>query len=153
MEGVGNKQIVEDHHGMTHDALMAHRTSGHAARDLTAKVLQAGASGVLSEIAAVQISRKAYRLEQLDYAMTIVKDALDTQRASDKGSIDAKLVAQIPILVSTAAKEMGEWRPDGGEKAESAANLARSIVIHAAAVVAAAQKDGDKPLTIDISSD
>jgi len=43
---------------------------------------------------------------------------------------------------------MGEWKPDGGDKADATRQLAQSIVIHAA-VAAQGLNEAEQALTID----
>lgn len=128
LEGVGTTQICQDHGDMTLGELNNHRASGHAGKALTAMVLDAH-HGPLSDFAQYAIASKLHRVARLDGLLTRVMAEMDSQKI---GELDPKLVKEAVSLLTTASKEMGEWKPDGGEKAEATAQLAQSIVIHAA---------------------
>lgn len=129
VEGQGTQAIAKDF-GISRSLLDHHRTSGHPARALTKAVLDAHA-GPMSDFADIAIASKLRRVQEMDALFGRLKQEIAGQPV---GSLDAKLMEAVGLL-SNAAKEMGEWRPDGGEKAEVSAMLAQSIVIHAATVI------------------
>ncbi|NBW07836.1 MAG: hypothetical protein EBR82_07395 [Caulobacteraceae bacterium] len=128
MEGVGNHAIAEEF-GVTVASVAHHRTAGHANRDITRQVLDAQ-GGPLSEFAQVAIATKLRRVRELDYLYKRVRDEIESQ---DKGKLDGKMVAQAVNILGQAAKELGQWAPDGGDQAAATKMLAQSIVIHALA--------------------
>jgi hypothetical protein len=69
-------------------------------------------------------------VQELDYLYKRVRDEIESQ---DKGKLDGKMVAQAVNILGQAAKELGQWAPDGGDQASATKMLAQSIVIHALA--------------------
>lgn len=156
--------------------LINHRTSGHASRELTRQVLGA-AQGPLSELAKVAIASKVLRVRKLDDLILKFEEVFEQRaqayghlpggntglvglrlktigqganaREIEESFVDSNLIAEYRAVLEQAAKECGEWKPDGGEKAEATAQLAQSIVIHAAVE---AQKLDQKVKTLDISA-
>ena len=122
--------IAKDYN-LSLEAVNHHRSSGHAGRELTRQVLQAGDSGVLSEFAQISIASKVNRVRSLD---DLYNRTMEEIHAKKVGELNPKLIDTAKGLLESAAKEMGEWRPDGGEKAEAIGKLAQSIVIHGAAI-------------------
>ncbi len=93
--------------------------------------------GPLSEFAQFFIASKANRIRKLDEWLAMVDKAIQyvpPDRPADAPPItpDPKLLKVGVEIIRVAAQELGEWRPDGGEKAEALGKLAQSIVIHAA---------------------
>lgn len=144
VEGVGSKDIAKTF-GISQSNIDHHRKSGHAARAITAQVLAAH-NGPLSELAQVAIASKTYRVRALDELFIRVRGEIAEQPT---GALDPKLVREAVGILSTAAKEMGEWKPDGGEKADATRQLAQSVVIHALSNAAPTTKP---VLTVDIDS-
>ena len=144
-EGVGTQQIAQDY-GHSRAAIDSHRTSGHAARALTKAILDAH-KGPLSEYAQIFIASKLNRMTILDELLVMATDALRSQKERGVDQVDAKLMKEARSLLETAEKMTGEWRPDGGEKAEANKLLAQSIVIHALAT--ANVMESTQPITID----
>ena len=159
-EGVGSQQLAEDY-GLTRAAIDSHRTSGHAARELTRQVLGAVATGgPLSEFAKIAIASKTHRIQALDDIKRKIEtvfreraEAYANLPGGETGLIgmrkkmlgqgpsayeveecffDKDLVSEYRACLEQAAKEAGEWKPDNGQKAEAMAKLAQSIVIHSA---------------------
>lgn len=157
-EGASNKQVAGDF-GLTVFAVDHHRASGHAGRALTAAVIQAGKSGVLSSFAKYEIAAKSHRIRKLQRIATKIErviiqrsEAYKALPGGDTGLIglklksigsgplaqmveesffDGELVKTYCAILEQAAKEAGEWRPDGGAKAEATNNLAHAIIVHA----------------------
>ena len=144
LEGVGTQQIAQDY-GIARASIDHHRISGHAGKALTRMVLDAS-NGPLSELHSFFIASKANRIGKLDEYLRLIDKAL----AASDGPPDSKLLKVGVEIIRTAASELGEWRPDGGEKAEATLKLAQSIVIHAAVDAAKGQL---VPKTIDITPD
>ena len=130
LEGQGTQQIAQDF-GISRAMIDNHRQSGHAGKALTAMVLDAH-SGPLSELHQYFIASKANRIRRLDELLRMSWEALETQAARGKDAIDPVLIKVSKDLMESASKELGEWSPDGGKKADATAALAQSIVIHAA---------------------
>lgn len=143
-EGIGTQQIAQDY-GVERSSVDWHRKSGHVARDLTRQVLDAQ-GGPLSEFAAVAIASKLNRVRELDHLYRRVRAEIDGQ---DVGKLDGKLIAQAVTVLATAAKELGQWTPDGGDAAAATDRLAASIVIHAS-VAAKALEQKELANTIDV---
>ena len=152
--GTGNQQIAQDY-GLDRASIENHRSSGHAGRAITEMLLRAADRPELQNLAAVAIARKQHRVEVLDRLLSRVLDEVESQ---DKGKLSPNLIKEARGLLETASKEMGEWRPDGGEKAESTARLAQSIVIHSAAVAgvlsadSATSRNVENNLSIDVQA-
>lgn len=130
MEGMGTQQIAEDY-GHTRGAIDSHRAGGHAGKAMTAMILDAH-KGPLSELHQYFIASKANRIRRLDELLRMSWEALETQAERGKDAIDPVLIKVSKDLMESASKELGEWSPDGGKKADATAALAQSIVIHAA---------------------
>jgi len=130
VEGQGTQAIAKDF-GISRTLIEHHRASGHAARAITKAVLDAH-SGPMSDFANICIANKLRRVQELDVLYFRLKEEISAQTV---GNLDPKLVREAVGLLATAAKEMGEWRPDGGEQSDAATKLAQSIVIHAASSV------------------
>lgn len=144
LEGIGTKQIASDF-GLTVAMIDAHRGSGHAGKALTRMVLDAH-NGPLSSFAQIFIANKENRVRKLDEWLQKVDQAII---ATPKDTpVDPKLLKVGVEIIRTAAQELGEWRPDGGEKAEALGKLAQSIVIHAA-VEARNSTSNVEPKTIE----
>lgn len=147
LEGTGTQQIAQEF-GFTRAAIDAHRGSGHAGRALTRAVLDAR-NGPLAPIAQFFIADKANRIATLDRWLAIIDKSIryvppGTPDDAPPIAPDAKLLKVGVEIIRVAAQELGEWRPDGGEKAEALGKLAQSIVIHAA-VEAKNMKAPEKP--------
>jgi uncharacterized protein YunC (DUF1805 family) len=128
--GVGTQQISQDY-GLDRASIDHHRRSGHAERAVTAALLRASAGEELSQFAQIAIASKVNRVRVLDDLLNRTMEEIHHKKI---GELNPKLMDSARSLLESAAKEMGEWRPDGGEKAEATAKLAQSIVIHGAAV-------------------
>jgi len=115
-----------------------HRKNGHAERAVTESVLQAASGAQLSQLATIAIASKVNRVRVLDDLLNRTMEEIHFKKI---GELNPKLMDSARSLLESAAKEMGEWRPDGGEKAEATAKLAQSIVIHGAAIAGVLTSD------------
>lgn len=135
---------------MTLSELNGHRKAGHAGKGITAMVLAAG-SGEIGQLARNEIAKKSVRLERLEYLYLRLHKEIEQAKV---GELDPRIATAAAMMLQQAAKEMGEWRPDGGEKAEATAQLAQSIVIHAAVSSGKAlgYDRAAKQVTLDVSA-
>jgi len=108
-----------------------HRKNGHAERAVTESVLRAASGEQLSQFASIAIASKVNRVRVLD---DLLNRTMEEIHAKKVGELNPKLMDSARSLLESAAKEMGEWRPDGGEKADAVNKLAQSIVIHSAVI-------------------
>jgi hypothetical protein len=115
-----------------------HRRAGHASAAVTKQVLQAASGAQLSQLATIAIASKVNRVRVLDDLLNRTMEEIHYKKI---GELNPKLMDSARSLLESAAKEMGEWRPDGGEKAEATAKLAQSIVIHGAAIAGVLTSD------------
>lgn len=141
LEGLGTQAICEEF-GLSRSSVNQHRISGHAARKLTEMVIQ-GSTSPLSDLHQIFIAQKAFRVRRLDELLGLAWNSLKTQELGGADKVDPVLIKVSQGLLECAAKEMGEWKPDGGAKADATMQLAQSIVIHAA-VSAKLSIDSDK---------
>jgi hypothetical protein len=159
-EGQGTQQIAQDYN-ISRALIEHHRASGHAAREVTKQVLQAASGAQLSQLASIAIASKVNRVRVLDDLLNRTMEEIHFKKV---GELNPKLMDSARSLLESAAKEMGEWRPDGGEKAEATAKLAQSIVIHGAAIAGVLTADScesrelersvnDGPEVIDVTAD
>jgi len=135
--GVGTQQIAQDY-GLDRASIDHHRRSGHAERAVTAALLRASAGEELSQFARIAIASKVNRVRVLDDLLNRTMEEIHFKKI---GELNPKLMDSARSLLESAAKEMGEWRPDGGEKADATAKLAQSIVIHGAAIAGVLASD------------
>ncbi len=150
LEGQGTQAIAKDY-GFSRSVIENHRSGGHPSRELTKMVIE-GRNGPLSELHQFFISSKANRIRKLDEWLEMIDRSIryvppGTPADAPPITPDAKLLKVGVEIIRTAAQELGEWRPDGGEKAEALGKLAQSIVIHAA--VEAKKMDAPEKPTID----
>lgn len=158
LDGVSNHHIA-GRYGLTKAVVDNHRSSGHAARAMTAQVLAAGQSGVLAPLAAREIALKAARIDRLadlaDRLWFVVQErskkyahltggasglVVAKKRVTGSGEdsevvedevFDRDVVECLRGVCKQISEEQGEWRPDGGAKAEATNNLAHAIIVHA----------------------
>lgn len=128
--GIPNQEIAQVYN-VDKVSLEHHRRAGHASSAVTRQVLQAASGDQLSQLASIAIASKVSRVRYLD---DLLNRTLEEIHAKKVGELNPKLMDSARSLLESAAKEMGEWRPDGGEKAEAIGKLAQSIVIHGAAI-------------------
>lgn len=174
MEGVGTQQIAQDY-GLERASIDHHRRSGHPAKALNALVLDAH-KGPLSPFVEIQIASKVERMRKLQTIVEKVEQVLAERaevyshlpggstglvglkcrtigqgaasRVVEESFFDKELASEYRAILEQAAKEAGEWKPDGGDKAEATRQLAQSIVIHAA-VASQGLTEAEQALTID----
>lgn len=127
---MGTQQIAQNY-GLDRASIDHHRKSGHVEKSITEAVLQAGAGGQLSQLASIAIASKVNRVRVLDDLLNRTMEEIHHKKI---GELNPKLMDSARSLLESAAKEMGEWRPDGGEKADAVNKLAQSIVIHSAVI-------------------
>lgn len=177
LEGIGTQAIAAEF-GISLSSLNNHRTGGHPARELTRQVLNAHA-GPLSDFAQIMIASKVVRVQKLQTAIDKLEAAIAARAVAyghlpggetglivlkrkllgsgpmayeiEEAVFDSAIISEYRAILEQAAKECGEWRPDGGEKAEATARLAQSIVIHAA--VNASKAISEPTQVIDIKAD
>lgn len=171
LEGVGTQQISQDF-GLSRAAVDSHRTSGHPARALTKAIIAAGSGdGPLSELHQHFISRKSNRIKRLDQLCAKLETLMEqrgkdyahlpggstglvclkkrmlgtgpTAYEVDEAIFDAAIVAEYRATLESAAKEMGEWRPQGSGSEKDGKDAGVSInITHAPSPV-------HKPVTLD----
>lgn len=158
MEGVGTQAIAQTY-GLSRSVVESHRTAGHAGRAVTKAVLTAQ-DGPLSTFASIVIANKVNRVRKLDDLVTKIEQVMQARAEKykdlpggstgliavrqrmigsgenatiiDEPHFDKDVVSEYRAVLEQAAKEAGEWKPDGGEKADAQLKLAQSIIIHAA---------------------
>jgi len=135
--GMGTQQIAQNY-GLDRASIDHHRKSGHAEKAITSQVLQAASGAQLSQLATIAIASKVNRVRVLDDLLNRTMEEIHFKKV---GELNPKLMDSARSLLESAAKEMGEWKPDGGEKAEATAKLAQSIVIHGAAIAGVLTSD------------
>jgi len=175
MEGVGTMQIAQQY-GLQTTSIDHHRRSGHPGKALTAMVLDAH-NGPLSDFTRIQIASKVERMTKLQTIVDKVEQVIEERAKAyahlpggstglvglklriigrgiasqvvEESFFDKELAGEYRALLEQAAKEAGEWKPDGGEKADATRMLAQSIVIHASV---AAQNLDQKVDTLTIEA-
>jgi hypothetical protein len=148
MEGQATVSIAE-WSGFTKGEIQSHRTGGHASKNVTEMVLTAQSNGgVLEPLANIVIANKVNRIRNIDRLVHGLhrvlelraekwgethKDVpgIETGWVLPDGRVDTDLARIYKDLHEHASKEGGEWRPDGGAKAEATNNLAHAIIVHA----------------------
>lgn len=128
--GVGTQQVAQDY-GVDRASVDYHRKSGHSERNISEAVLRAASGEQLSQFATIAIASKVNRVRVLD---DLLNRTMEEIHAKKVGELNPKLMDSARSLLESAAKEMGEWRPDGGERADAVNKLAQSIVIHSAVI-------------------
>jgi len=175
LDGIGTQNLAEKY-GLDRGSINHHRQNGHAARELTKMVLDAH-KGPLSPFVAIQIANKVERMTKLQTIVDKVEQVIEERakayahlpggstglvglklrtigqglaaREVEESFFDKELAGEYRALLEQAAKEAGEWKPDGGEKADATRMLAQSIVIHASV---AAQNLDQKVDTLTIET-
>lgn len=167
MEGQSTVTISE-WSGLSKSVIESHRTAGHPARKVTEMVLTAQSSGgTLGELAAIVLSSKVNRIRNIDRlvhqihrivearAETYSKDhknvpGIETGWVLPDGRVDTDLARVYKDLHEHASKESGEWRPDGGAKAEATNNLAHAIIVHAKGSLPAPRLEQADVIDVDL---
>lgn len=127
IEGRGSAEIA-GRYGIAKPVMDHHRTAGHASRAVTRAILDTQAT-TLPEFAAVAITNKLYRLQELDWLYRRVKAEIEAKQV---GELDPQLIRSAESVLRTSQQALGQWTPDGGAEANATRQLAQSIVIHAA---------------------
>jgi hypothetical protein len=178
LDGIGTQNLAEKYR-LPKSELDYHKKSGHASRALTKMVLDAH-NGPLSPFVAIQIASKVERMTKLQTIVEKVEQVIRERaeayshlpggstglvglklrtvgqgaaaREVEESFFDKELAGEYRALLEQAAKEAGEWKPDGGDKADATRLLAQSIVIHASVAAQTLDSKVDT-LTIEAQSE